>query len=167
MASPEQQPPGVRTLESLKSLFHMSMKTHDQHRFELLIELNLELTKIGFHLNGACEIVGVVQTRRGHHIVGFNVYTTQTSGGFFLPRTTSVSEVYKGRHLPSLTSFTPPSHRSPPTPLHHFSLLKCTARAPEEPRAKRQRKYTSSNRLIVGNTNIALLPAAWRTSGKE
>jgi len=113
--------PRVRTLESLKSLFHMSMKTHDKHRFELYIELNLELTNIGLHLNGGCEIIGVVQTLRGYHIVGFNVYTTETSGGFFLRRTTSVPDVYKGRHLPSFTSCTPPSHRSPPTPLHHFS----------------------------------------------
>jgi len=99
----------------------MSMKTYDKHRFELSIELNLELTNIGLHLNGGCEIVRVVQTLRGHHIVGFNVYTTQTSGGFFLRRTTSVPDVYKGRHLPSFTSFTPPSHRSAPTPLHHLS----------------------------------------------
>jgi len=100
------------------------MKKLDKQRFELSIDLNLELTNIGLHLNGGCEIVGVVQTLQGHHIVGFNVYTTQTSGGFFLRRTTSVSDVYKGRHLPSFTSFTsftPPSHPSPPTPLHHLS----------------------------------------------
>jgi len=97
------------------------MKTHDKHRFELSIELNLALTNMGLHLNGGCEIVGVVQTLRGHHIVGFNVYTTPRSGVFFFRRTTSVPEVYKGRHLSSFTSFTPPSHRSPPTPLHHFS----------------------------------------------
>jgi len=97
------------------------MKTHDKHRFELSIELNLELTNIGLHLNGGCAIVGVVQTLRGHHIVGFNVYTPQTSGVFFLRRTTSVPDIYKGRHLPSFTSFTPPSHPSPPTPLDHFS----------------------------------------------
>jgi len=121
LASPAQQPPGVRTLESLQSIFHISMKTHDKHRFQLSIELNLELTCIGLHLNSGCEIVGVVQTLRGHHIVGFNVYTTQTSGGCVLRRTTSVPDVYNGRHLPSFTSFTPPSHRSPPTPLHPFS----------------------------------------------
>jgi len=97
------------------------MNTHDKHLFELSIELNLELTNIGLHLNGGCDIVGVVQTLRVHHIVGFNVYTTQTSVGFFLRRTTSVPEVYKGCHQPSFTSFTSPSHRSPPTPLHHFS----------------------------------------------
>jgi len=97
------------------------MKTHDKHRFVLSIELNLELTNIGLHLNGGCEIVGVVQTLRGHSIVGFNVYTTQTSGGFFLRRTTSVPDVYKGRHLPSFTSFTAPSQRSSPTPLDNFS----------------------------------------------
>jgi len=84
LASPEQQPPGVRTLESLITLFHMSIKTHDKQPFELSIELNLELTQIGLHLNGVCEIVGVMQTLRGHHIVGFNVYTTQMSRGFFL-----------------------------------------------------------------------------------
>jgi len=87
------------------------MKTHDKHRFELSIELNLDLTNIGLHLNGGCEIVGDVQTLRGHHIIWFNVYTTQTSGGVFLPRTTRVPDVYKGRHLPSFTSLTPPSHR--------------------------------------------------------
>jgi len=97
------------------------MKTHDKYRFELSIELNLELTNIGLQLNSGCEIVEVVQTLRGYHIVGFNVYTTQTSGGFFLRRTTSFPDIYKGRHLPSFTSFTPPSHRSPPTPLYHFS----------------------------------------------
>jgi len=97
------------------------MKKHDKHRFQLSIQLNLELTNLGVHLNGGCEIVRVVQTLRGHHIVGFNVYTTQTSGVFFLRPTTSVPDIYKGRHLPSFTSFTPPSHGSPPTPLHHFS----------------------------------------------
>jgi len=59
------------------------MKTHDKHRFELSIELNLELTNIGLHLNSGCEIVGVMQTLQGHHIVRFDVYTTQTSEGFF------------------------------------------------------------------------------------
>jgi len=69
------------------------MKTHDKHRFELSIELNLELRNISLHLNGGCKIVGVVQTLRGHHIVGFNVYTTQMSGGFFLRCTTSLPDV--------------------------------------------------------------------------
>ena len=100
MAAPEQQPPGVRTLESLKSLFVMSIKTHDKHRFELSIELRLDLTNIGLHLNVGGDMVGVVQTLRGHHIVEFNVYTTQASG-FFLRCTASVPDVYKGRHLPS------------------------------------------------------------------
>jgi len=85
----------------------MSIKTHNNHLFELCIELNLELTNIGLHLHRGCEIVGVVQTRRDHHIVGFNLYTTQMSGGLFLRHTMSVPDVYKGRHLPSCTSFTP------------------------------------------------------------
>ena len=70
----QKQPPGVvQTVERLKSSFHISMKTHDKHPFEISIELNLELTKLGLHWNGGCEIIRVVQTLQGDHIVGFNV----------------------------------------------------------------------------------------------
>ena len=70
--------PRVRTLESLKSLFHMSMKTHDKHQFELSMELHLELTNLGLHLNGGCEIVGVrlrygpVFKERGQSNLGYS-----------------------------------------------------------------------------------------------
>ena len=60
-------------MEKLKSLFHISIKTYDKHRYELSIELNFELENSGLFLNGRCEIVGVVQTLRGYHIVGFNI----------------------------------------------------------------------------------------------
>jgi len=54
LASPEQQPARCPDPGEVKSLFHISIKTYDKHRFEISIELNLELTNIGLHLNGGC-----------------------------------------------------------------------------------------------------------------
>jgi len=36
----EKQALGIRTLERVQYIFHISMKTHDKHRFQLSIELN-------------------------------------------------------------------------------------------------------------------------------
>jgi len=115
----QKQRPGFLTLERLKSWFHISIKTYDKHWFELTIERNLVLTNLGLHLNGGCEILGVVQNLRDYHIVGFNGWKFEHNldvWGLFLGRTKSVPDIYKGRRLPSFTSLIPPSYRSPSLP---------------------------------------------------